>query len=165
LTFEYLGWKLDYRKLRIYLEKRHNITTAYYFLGFIAKNKRVYSDLYEYGYTLKFRKVSEFPTAPIICPHCKRVVEPEGIKTKCDCDADITLQIMDDIEKYEKAILITSDGDFDNVVRKLIDFNKLKLVLAPCKEGCSRLLKSATRGRIEFLDKFREELEKFEEEP
>jgi len=67
---------------------------------------------------------------------------------------------MDDMEKYEKVILITSDGDFDNVVRKLIQVNKLKLVLAPCKEGCSRLLKSAARGRIEFLDKFRGELEK-----
>jgi len=160
LTYEYLDWKIDYRKLRIYLRKRHNITTAYYFLGFIEKNKGLYKDLEAYDYKMKFREVSEFPTEPIICPHCKGVVEPEGIKTKCDCDADITLQIIEDMGKYEKAILITSDGDFDNVIRKLIQANKLKLVLAPCKEGCSRLLKSAARGRIEFLDKFRGELEK-----
>ncbi len=160
MTYEYLDWKMDYRKLRIYLRKRHNIITAYYFLGFIEKNKRIYKDLEVYGYKVKFRRVSEFPTETIICPRCKSIVKPDGIRTKCDCDADITLQIMDDIEKYEKAILITSDGDFDNVVKKLTQVNKLKLVLAPCKEGCSRLLKSAARGRIEFLDKFRRELEK-----
>ena len=160
LTYEYLDWKMDYEKLRRYLRKRHNVTVAYYFLGFIKKNKRIYADLEAYGYELKFREVSEFPTEAIICPYCKRVVEPRGVKTKCDCDADIALQMIDDIEKYDKAILITSDGDFDNVINKLIRINKLKLVLAPCKEGCSRLLKKAARGRIEFLDNFRGELEK-----
>jgi uncharacterized LabA/DUF88 family protein len=160
LTYEYLDWKMDYRKLGIYLRKRQNVTTAYYFLGFIEKNKRIYHDLEAYGYELKFREVSEFPTQGKICPYCKRIIESDGIKTKCDCDADITLQMIDDIEKYDKAILITSDGDFDNVVRKLIQVNKLKLVLAPCKKGCSRLLKNAAYGRIGFLDNFRGELEK-----
>ncbi len=160
LTFEYLDWKIDYRKLRIYLRKRHNITTAYYFIGFIEKNNRIYKDLEAYGYTLKFRKVSENIINPVICPNCKQVVEAEKIKTKCDCDSDITLQTMDDINNYDKAILISSDGDFDNLVKKLLQINKLKLVLAPCREGCSRLLKSAARGRIEFLDNFRSELEK-----
>lgn len=160
LTYEDLDWKMDYSKLVRYLRKRHNVTAAYYFLGFIEKNKRIYEALEEYGYELKFREVSEFPTEPIICPHCKRVVTPGGVKTKCDCDADITLQMIDDIEKYDKAILITSDGDFDNVIKKLIRINKLKLVLAPCKKGCSKLLKNAARGRIEFLDNFRGELEK-----
>jgi len=67
---------------------------------------------------------------------------------------------MDDISRYDKAILISSDGDFDNLVTKLLHVNKLKLVLGPCKEGCSKLLKRAARGRIEFLDSLRDELEK-----
>ena len=160
LTYEYLDWKMDYEKLRRYLRERHNVTVAYYFLGFIKKNKKIYADLKTYGYELKFREVSEFPREAIICPYCNREVEPRGIRTKCDCDADITLQMLDDIEEYDKAILITSDGDFDNVIRKLIQTNKLKLVLAPCRKGCSRLLRKAARGRIGFLDDFRGKLEK-----
>jgi uncharacterized LabA/DUF88 family protein len=160
LTYEYLDWRLDYRKLRIYLRKRHNVSTAYYFIGFIEQNYGIYKDLKAYDYELKFRDVSEFQTSPIICPNCQYVVESPKIKTKCDCDADITLQIMNDINNYDKAILISSDGDFDNVVKQLLQSNKLKLVLAPCKEGCSKLLKKATRGRIGFLDDLRGELEK-----
>ncbi len=165
LTYEYLDWKMDYRKLRIYLRKRHNITTAYYFLGFTEKNKRLYQDLEEYGYEVKYRDVSEYFTKGSICPHCKKIIKSDWIKTKCDCDADITLQMMVDIDNYNKAILISSDGDFNNVVKKLIQLNKLKLIFAPCKDGCSRLLKNASRGRIQYLDKLREELEKIEEEP
>jgi len=160
LTYEYLDWDIDYKKLLIYLRKKHNITTAYYFMGYIKRNKGIYEDLEDCGYTLQFREISEFPTEAVICPHCNKVVEPAGVKTKCDCDADITLRILKDIREYDRAILITSDGDFNNLVRRLIQVDKLKLVLAPCKEGCSRLLKSAARGRIGFLDNFRGELEK-----
>ena len=160
LTYEYLEWRLDYRKLRTYLEKRHSVTTAYYFLGFVKGNSNIYKDLEEYGYTLKFREISKNKIDAIICPHCHQIVEPAKDKTKCDCDADLVLQVMDDISKYDKAILISSDGDFDNLVRKLLQVNKLKLVLAPCKAGCSKLLKKATLGRIGFLDDFRGELEK-----
>jgi uncharacterized LabA/DUF88 family protein len=155
-----LDWEMDYGRLYEYLEKRHNVTTAYYFLGFIKRNKRIYADLKAYGYELKFRTVSEFAAKTILCPHCKSIVKGDGVTTKCDCDADIVLQILDDIEEYDKAILITSDGDFDNVVTKLLQVNKLKLVLAPCKEGCSTLLKRASRGRIDFLDGHRDKLEK-----
>ena len=160
LTYEYLDWKIDYGKLLIYLRKRHNVTTAYYFIGFIKENNNIYKDLEAYGYTLKFRDVSEFKTDPVICPNCQEIVEPEKIKTKCDCDADLVLQAMDDVSEYNKAILISSDGDFDNLVKKLLHTGKIKLVLAPCKEGCSKLLKRASQGRIDFLDNHRDKLEK-----
>ncbi len=160
LTFEYLEWKLDYRKLRTYLEKRHNVTTAYYFIGFIEKNNDIYTDLEEYGYCLKFREVSENRVDAVVCPHCHKIVEPEKDKIKCDCDADLVLWAMDDIGQYDKAILISNDGDFDNLVKKLLNIGKLKLVLAPCKGGCSKLLKRASQGRIDFLDNHRDILEK-----
>jgi len=160
LTYEYLDWKIDYRKLLTYLRKRHNITTAYYFIGFIKENNNIYKALEAYGYSLAFREVSWNKVDAVICPHCNKIVEPEKDKPKCDCDADLVLQVMDEVDEYDKAILISSDGDFDNLVRKLLRINKLKLVLAPCKEGCSRLLISAARGRIDFMDNHKVELKK-----
>jgi uncharacterized LabA/DUF88 family protein len=160
LTYEYLEWRLDYQKLRTYLEKRHNITTAYYFIGFVEEYSNIYKDLSAYGYSLKFRQISKKKIPPVICSNCHHVIKPGKVDIKCDCDADIVLQVMDDVSNYDKAILISSDGDFDNLVKKLIKLNKLKLVLAPCKEGCSKLLKAAALGRIGFLDDFRSELEK-----
>ena len=160
LTYDNMDWKMDHEKLRIYLRKKHNVITAYYFIGRIEKNRRIYEDLETYGYEMKFREVSEYFTKGSICPHCKKIIKSDWVKTKCDCDADITLRIIDDMEKYDRAILITSDGDFDNVIRKLIRVDKLKLILAPCRKGCSRLLISAARGRIGYLDNFKDELEK-----
>jgi uncharacterized LabA/DUF88 family protein len=61
---------------------------------------------------------------------------------------------------YDKVVLITSDGDFDELVKKLLLKDKFRLLLAPCKNGCSGWLKSAALGRIEFMDTFRAELEK-----
>jgi len=33
-------------------------------------------------------------------------------KVKGNCDAELILQAMIDIDKYEKAVLVSSDGDF-----------------------------------------------------
>ena len=69
--------------------------------------------------------------------------------------------VTDEIKAYDKAIIITSDGDFDNLVKKLITVDKLDTVLAPSKRGCSHLLSSAARGRIAFLDELTGEIEKY----
>lgn len=160
LTYEKLDWLLDYWKLRIYLAKKHNVTTAYYFLGFIERNKKIYQDLEAYGYKMKYRDISRRRLDEEYCPYCWKCIAPERVGIKCDCDADITLQVMSDVNEYNKAVIITSDGDFDNLIKGLIKLDKLKLVLAPCRKGCSDLLIRAAFGRILFLDDLKNELEK-----
>ena len=161
LTYYYLQQPLNYQKLRNYLAKRHNVTTAYYFIGLIEKRSGYYQELELYGYTMKFRRPVLHWVDPIICQRCLHVVVSGGMKRKCDCDADMAFQIIEDINNYDKAVLISSDGDFDNVVKKLITLDKFKLVLAPCKDGCSELLKSVARGRIEYLNELGSTLDKF----
>lgn len=161
LTFIGLGVPLKYDKLLSYLKKRHNVTTAYYFIGRISQNQHIYDTLTSYGYSLKFRDVTKKGGKPVTCPSCGKLFEIDKGKTKCDCDADLVLQVMDVIKDYDKAIIITSDGDFDNLVKKLITLDKLDMVLAPSKGGCSHLLSSAARGRIAFVDKLMDEIEKY----
>lgn len=160
LTYDYLGWKLDYQKLRNYLSKRLNVTIAYYFLGNIKENQDIYTSLQSYGYILKLKDASPHTIKAVSCPYCQKIIEPEKTRYKCDCDSFMTLQALVDLPKYDKAVIITSDGDFDNLIKKLLRDNKLRLVFPPCKNGCSKLILSAARGRIEFIDKFRSELEK-----
>jgi uncharacterized LabA/DUF88 family protein len=161
LTFVGLGVQLKYDKLLSYLKKRHNVTTANYFIGRISQNQHIYDTLTSYGYTLRFRDVTKKGGKPVTCPACGKSFEIDKGKTKCDCDADLVLQVMDEIKDYDKAIIITSDGDFDNLVKKLITLDKLDMVLAPSKAGCSRLLNSAALGRIAFLDELIGEMEKY----
>jgi uncharacterized LabA/DUF88 family protein len=70
------------------------------------------------------------------------------------------MQVISDMNEFDKAVLITSDGDFDELVKRLLRQDKLRIIFAPCKEGCSWLLKSAARGRIAFINDYREALEK-----
>src|SRR4030042_2150984 len=160
LTFDELGWKIDYGKFRNLLRKKYNVTKAYYFIGLIHANQPIYKDLKAQGYSLKFRDVLIRNTEYIICHKCGQIYEADTSKFKCDCDADIVLQIMNDINNFDKAIFISSDGDFDHLIEQLLRMGKLELVLAPCKRGCSYLLLKAARGRIAFVEDFRAGLEK-----
>jgi uncharacterized LabA/DUF88 family protein len=155
-----LDWKIDYQKLRNYLEKKLNVIVAYYFIGKVKENQDIYTTLESYNYTLKLKDPSPYVTEEVVCPYCKKVIAPEMHRNKSDCDSFMTLQVMSDFSLYDKAVLITSDGDFDNLVKKLLLQDKLSMVFAPCKDGCSWLLRSAARGRIAYIDDYRDELEK-----
>jgi len=160
LTYEFLGWKLDYRKLLNYLRRTQNVDVAYYFVGKIPGNENIYAKLDSYGYTLRLKEPTLFSTKEDYCPYCQKVLAPEISRHKSDIDSFMTLQVMADLSIFDKAVIITSDGDFDNLVTRLLQRNKLQLVFAPCKDGCSGLLVSAARGRIAFIDEFKNELEK-----
>jgi uncharacterized LabA/DUF88 family protein len=160
LTYENLDWKLDYQKLRIFLEKKLNVVVAYYFIGKLTENQDIYTNLESYGYTLRLKEPTFYITEEEDCPYCRKVIAPKIYKHKSDIDSFMTLQVMSDLSDFDKAVLITSDGDFDNLVKKLLLQDKLSKVFAPCKAGCSELLLSAARGRIDFVDNYRTELEK-----
>lgn len=161
LTFQELRIDLPLEKLLSYLQKKHNVTTAYYFIGHIPALQYHYNQLSSFGYTMKHRTPSRQDAKLGICPSCGHNYEVQKRKLKCDCDADIVLQVMDDISNYTKAIIISSDGDFDNLITRLIQLDKLDMVIAPCKKGCSALLVKAARGRIAFLDELLDEVKKF----
>jgi uncharacterized LabA/DUF88 family protein len=116
--------------------------------------------LESYGYTLKLKEPSLYTTEEEDCPYCRKMIAPEITKYKSDCDSFMTLKVVSDLSIYDRAVIVTSDGDFDNLVKELLLKDKLKLVFAPCKDGCSGLLVSAARGKIAFIDDFRAELEK-----
>jgi uncharacterized LabA/DUF88 family protein len=160
ITYEYLTWKLDYEKLLNYLRKKMGVSIAYYFIGDAPGNKDLYNNLDSHGYTIKLKEPSPYVTAEEVCPDCGKVILPSAQRYKADVDSFLTLQVMADINDFDKAVLISSDGDYDNLVKKLLNQNKLHSVFAPCKAGCSWLLKSAAHGRIGFVDDYRNELEK-----
>lgn len=138
-----LGWKLDFRRFRIYLSEKYNIITAYLFIGYVATNQDIYSSLQKAGYVLIFK-----PTLP----------DKDG-NVKGNIDADLVLQAMIDYEKYDKALIITSDGDFYSLVKYLYENNKLLFVMSPYFRTCSVLLKKSAKEKIVFMDNLRGKLE------
>jgi uncharacterized LabA/DUF88 family protein len=143
LGVQSLGWKLDYKRFRVYLREKYKVSVAYLFIGYIPANQDLYSSLQEAGYILVFK-----PTLP-----------DENGKVKGNVDADLVLQAMIDYKKYDKAIIITSDGDFYSLVKYLYKNNKLKYVISPYVKTCSILLKKTAKEKVVFIENLRKKLE------
>jgi|SRR3989344_1897006 len=143
LGIQKLGWKLDYKKFRIYLAEKYSVARAYMFIGFVTLNQSLYDKLQEAGFILKFK-----PTIP----------DSNG-KIKGNVDADLVLRVVVEIEEYDKAIIISSDGDFYSLVDYLYENNKLKVVLSPDEENCSTLLRQAAKEKIRYMDNLKQRLE------
>ena len=139
-----LGWKLDFRKFKVYLKEKYNVSKAYLFIGYMPENQGLYKSLQEYGFVLVF----------------KPVLKDKNGEVKGNVDADLVLQAMVDYEKYDKAVLVTSDGDFYSLARYLYDNKKLLAVLSPHRKTCSSLLRKSARDKMAYLDTMKEKLAK-----
>jgi len=155
-----LGWQVDYSKLITFLKAKYNVSFAYYFLGNINENSKVYNELQSNGYHLKLKTPTVYTTEEEYCPYCLKAIAPELVRYKSDCDSFMTLEIISNMSLYDRAVIITSDGDFDELIKELVLKDKLRLLLAPCRDGCSGLLKSAAKGRLAFIDDYRTQLQK-----
>lgn len=143
LGIQSLGWKLDFVRFRRYLAEKYSVTTAYYFIGYVPGNQPLYSNLQKMGYILVFK-----PTIP------------DGYgNIKGNIDADLVLQAILDFPNYDKALIVTSDGDFYSLVKHLYQKNKLLFVMSPYVKTCSTLLKKEAKEKIVFMDNLRKKLE------
>ncbi len=131
----YLGAKdqnieLDYGKFRKYLRSKYHVKKAFLFIGYTQDNTELYSELQKNGFILIFK-----PTIPY-------VDKATGKKTmKGNVDAELVLHASAvEYEKYDEAILVTSDGDFACLVKFLQEREKLCKVITPTQKY-SKLLK------------------------
>ncbi|KKU14717.1 hypothetical protein A3A20_02450 [Candidatus Wolfebacteria bacterium RIFCSPLOWO2_01_FULL_45_19] len=143
LGIQSLGWKLNFARFRRYFAEKYSVTTAYYFIGYVSGNQPLYSQLQKEGYVLVFK-----PTIP----------DGDG-NIKGNIDADLVLQAMIDLPNYDKAIIVSSDGDFYSLVKYLYENNKLRFVMSPYVETCSTLLKKEAKEKIVFMNNLRKKLE------
>ncbi|KAF0152211.1 MAG: hypothetical protein FD143_1308 [Ignavibacteria bacterium] len=136
------GWLLDLKKFRVYLREKYSVQKAYYFIGYVPGNSDLYSSLQQYGYILIFKPTFK-NSAGII---------------KGNCDAELVLQTMIDFNHYERAVIVSGDGDFSCLIKYLKEKDKLKTVLVPDKNKYSSLLIKASNN-IAFMNDLRNKLE------
>ena len=55
LGVQSLGWKLNYKRFRIYLTEKYGVSVAYLFIGYLPENQNLYKSLQEDGYLLIFK--------------------------------------------------------------------------------------------------------------
>ncbi len=137
-----LGWQLDYKRFRIWLSEKYGVKRAYLFIGLVPKYKDIYTFLQEAGFTLIFKET---------------IYDGEG-KIKGNCDADLVLKsAIDCFEKnFEKAILVSSDGDYACLVKFLEEKDVFHSIISPDNK-CSFLLRKLNIPLV-YLDTQRNKL-------
>jgi uncharacterized LabA/DUF88 family protein len=136
------GWKLDFRNFRRYLKDKYNIQEAYLFIGYMPGNESLYTYLQKIGYILVIKPTMELKTG----------------KVKGNVDAELVLHTMVHINEFDKAYIVSNDGDFHCLIEYLEKVNKLGKILAP-NFKYSRLFKKYN-NYIVRLDILRKQLEK-----
>jgi uncharacterized LabA/DUF88 family protein len=119
------GWKIDFQRFRVYLKDKYSVEKAFLFIGYIKGNEKLYADLQKFGYICIFKPTLELPDG----------------KVKGNVDAELVLHTILEKDNYEKAVIVSGDGDFHCLVDHLIDVNKLEVVLIPNEKKYSSLLK------------------------
>lgn len=122
----YKGWKLDFKKFRIYLRDKFRVSKAYLFIGYIKENDRMYSQLRSFGYELIFKPTTK-----------DNLGKPKG-----NIDADLVLHSAAiEYLKYDKAVIVSGDGDFLCLHKYLEKNKKLLRIIIPNLKSQSSLLK------------------------
>lgn len=148
---------MDWRKFRQYLRQHYNVTKCFMFIGYMPEFEEMYKQLHESGYLVVLK-----PTQDLSKPQ-KEVQEgtpdkqEEKRPIKGNIDADLVLWVMKEIKNYDKAIIVSGDGDFHGLLEYLVSQNKLLNLLVPNWQY-SQLLKKFDQY-ITRLDKLRYELE------
>ena len=137
-----LGWNLDYKKFRRWLKDKYMVANAYLFIGYLSKNKKLYTYLQESGFILIYKEITYDGTGEV----------------KGNCDAALVLKTVCDFyeKNYEKAVIVSSDGDYAELVDFLKQNNVLRIVVSP-NNKCSYLLRKQNIP-LSYLDNQRNKL-------
>jgi len=136
------GWVLDFRRFRKYLEDKYGISKAFIFIGYINTNQNLYTSLQKDGYILVFK-----PTLNL----------PDG-KAKGNVDAELVLHSMIEYPNYDKALIVSGDGDFYCLVDYLKRKDKLLKLMIPNRNRYSSLLRKFSQD-IVFMNDLQGKLE------
>lgn len=153
-----MGWKLDWRKFRRYLQEQYGVTRAYMFIGHVPEFEDMYLQLHDAGYLIVLK-----PTQDLTKPHPDKKEKPSEGKAedkkpiKGNIDVELVLWAMKELKHYDKAVIVSGDGDFYSLAEYLEEQGKLSHILTPNWQF-SQLLNQFEQ-RLVRLDKLKHELQ------
>ncbi len=142
LSIKSQSWEIDWVKFRIYLKEHYGVSTAYLFIGYIEGNNKLYIKLQEAGFICIWKPVLTYKDGTI----------------KGNVDAELVLHTMIQFPNFDKAIIVTGDGDFYCLVQYLLEQSKLKTVLVPNYYKYSALLKKFAKKNIAFMNELKNKI-------
>jgi uncharacterized LabA/DUF88 family protein len=147
------GWKMDWKKFRVWLRNHYQVEKAYMFIGYVPEYEDIYEKMHQAGYAVVLK-----PTFDMSRPQPEEKTHPNGEekKVKGNVDADMVLWAMKELPNYRQAVIVSGDGDFFGLVEYLDQQNRLNKILTPTGQYSS--LYRQYEKYIDRLDSHRREL-------
>lgn len=141
-TQKKMGWNIDAEKLLDYCKEYGEIVEAIYYTGVSAEsNQRKFLDKLAYmGYSLV--------TKPV-----KTITDHTTGQTtqKANLDIEIVLDMFNMIDRYDMAILISGDGDFERAIQQLKSRGKEVKVISTRSSVATELVHAMGINYIDLL--------------
>ncbi len=125
------GWNLDFGKFRQYLVTKYQAKKIFLFIGYISGNQALYTYLQSVGFICVFKPTLELKD------------KDDQVQAKGNVDAELVLHTMIEYRNYDKAIIVSGDGDFHCLIEYLAKQRKLFKIITPNKKYSSLLSKFA----------------------
>lgn len=130
------GWFIDQKKLFAYLKRKFKVSRAFFYYGKDSndpKKEKFLKKLDQFGYILRVKEIKRY-----------------GKKTKANCDVDLTMDMLLKIKEYQRAIVLTGDGDFAPLLAYLLTQKKQIIIISSPKRTAREIKIIAGNGHIDF---------------
>lgn len=147
------GKFLDFEKLKIFIEQKYSTKSVevYYYAAYPAEGTRSYSIASKHKFFVYLKRGLGFVVRKKPLKRIKITSEiGEGIEEKGDMDVELTIDAVNQVSRYDIALLFTGDSDYMALVRYIRSRNK-KVFIYSSKNNISRELRTGADGYIDLL--------------
>ena len=135
-SLQKLGWHMDARKLlSAFQEPEDSLQNSFWYMGIDNSDepqKKFKEALTGIGYTVRVKAIKEFSS--------------EGKTTyKANLDVEMVLDMLNTVDLYDHAILLSGDSDFEKVVEHLRTKGKKVTVMSTAGNVSWELVNAADR--------------------
>lgn len=123
------GWFIDQKKLFDYIKRKFKTRKIFFYFGKDDKNNKqtkFLKKLESFGYTLRVKQIKRY-----------------GKRQKANCDVDLTMDMLLLKDKYERAVVLTGDGDFFPLFEYLKKQGKEIMIIAFARRTARELKRFA----------------------
>lgn len=131
-------WLIDQKKLFQYLKRKFNTTKTFFYFGKNSRNikqSKFLHKLESFGFILRVKEIKRY-----------------GKKIKANCDVDLTMDMLLWKEKYERAIVLSGDGDFLPLLEYLRFKAKKEIIVLAFSHRTSKDIKKFAKDKFIGLE-------------
>jgi len=134
--------KLDYKKFFIFLKNKYRVEKAFWVVGYRKEFLHIYSQLKKEGFILIFKKTTQRKNSPV----------------KGNVDILLAVQSFRSIEKFDRFILVSGDGDFSDLLCFFQEKKKKIKIIIPYSKNFPKLFSPFEKDCL-YLDSIKKIIE------